>query len=252
MTAGNGEDAAAAGGHVARANGEAGRAARGSLMFDLEFRSAGSFLLAYANHLAAGGLFLEVALPPITDPGVSLRLRVPGHAPIDLAGQIAWARESAVGPGQPPGIAIDIQTPADQYGDLVDKLAHDFSGLRVLLGTSEPAPRAILGRYLKSIMGCEIVEVDYSQPPERQNAVVDLALVDLDSSGAHGDELVRRLATGSDKGGAPIIALAQLERDRARAQQLGAHEALSNPPQFSELQASVVRCVTRPVRIQIR
>jgi CheY-like chemotaxis protein len=234
------------------ANGEGARVGRGPLTFELEFRSAGSFLLAYANHLAAGGLFLEVALPPITDAAVMLRLRVPGHAPIDLGGQIAWARETSVGPGQPPGIAIDIQTPADQYGDVVDQLAHTFTGMRVLLGTSEPAPRAILSRYLKSIMGCEIIEVDYNQPPERQNTVVDLAMVDLDSSGAHGDELVRRLATGSDTRAAPIIALAQLERDRLRAQQLGAHEALSNPPQFSELQASVVRCVTRPVRIQIR
>ncbi len=181
-----------------------------------------------------------------------LRLRVPGHAPFEVSGQIAWARESAAGPGQPPGIAIDIQTPADNYGDVVDQLAHHFTGVRVLLGTGEPGPRAILSRYLKSIMGCEIIEVDYAQPAERQNTVVDLAMVDLDSSGAHGDDLVRRLATGSDTRSAPIIALAQLERDRIRAQQLGAHEALSNPPAFSELQASVVRCVTRPVRIQIR
>lgn len=231
---------------------EAGRAAGGPLTFDLEFRSAGSFLLAYANHMAAGGLFLEVGLPPIADPAVSLHLHVPGHEPIDLVGQIAWARENAAGPGQPPGVAIDIQTPADVYGAVVDQLAHQFSGLRVLLGTGEPAPRAILSRYLKSIFSCEIIEVDYAQPPERQNRVVDLAMVDLDSSGAHGDDLVRRLATGSDTRAAPIIALAQLERDRVRAQQLGAHEALSNPPQFSELQASVVRCVTRPVQIVIK
>ncbi|HEY2904046.1 MAG TPA: hypothetical protein VGL59_25890 [Polyangia bacterium] len=222
------------------------------LTFDLEFRSAGSFLLAYANHLAAGGLFLEVSVPPISDPAVVMFLRVPGQAPIELAGQIAWAREHAAGPGQPPGVAIDILTPADNYGAIVDDLAHHFHGVRVLLGTGEPAPRAILSRYLKSIMACEIVEVDYRQAPERQNAVVDLAMVDLDSSGAHGDDLVRRLAAGSDTRASPIIALAQLERDRIRAQQLGAHEALANPPQFPDLQASVVRCVTRPVRILIK
>jgi DNA-binding response OmpR family regulator len=167
-------------------------------------------------------------------------------------GQIAWARENAAGPGQPPGVAIDITTPIDDYGAAVDQLAYNFAGVQVLLGTGEPAPRAILSRYLKSIMGCEITEVDYRKPPERQNTVVDLAVVDLDSSGAHGDDLVRRLGSGSDTRGAPIIALAQLERDRVRAQQLGAHEALSNPPLFTEMQASVVRCVTRPVRIQIR
>ncbi len=226
--------------------------ARAPLTFDLEFRSPGSFLLAYANHLAAGGLFLEVALPVVSDPTVALHLRVPGLAPIVLAGQIAWAREHAAGPGQPPGVAIDITTPADDYGAAVDRLAYNFAGVRVLLGTGEPAPRAILSRYLKSIMGCEIIEVDYRRSPERQTSVVDLAVVDLDSSGAHGDDLVRRLGTGSDTRGAPIIALAQLERDRVRAQQLGAHEALSNPPLFNEMQASVVRCVTRPVRIQIR
>ena len=221
------------------------------LTIDLEFRSAGSFLLAYANHLAAGGLFLEVNVPLFSDPTVAVRVHVPGQAPIELTGQIAWAREHSAGPGQPPGIAIDVETPVDNYGALVDQLAHHFSGVRVLLGTGEPAPRAILSRYLRSIMSCEIIEIDYRQPPERQNTVFDLAIVDLDSSGAHGDELVRRLSADSDTRGAPIIALAQLERDRIRAQHLGAHEALANPPMFPELQASVVRCVTRPVRIQI-
>jgi CheY-like chemotaxis protein/Tfp pilus assembly protein PilZ len=232
--------------------GERRRTPRTPLIFDLEFRSAGSFLLAYANHLAAGGLFLEVNVPPITDPSVTLYLRVPGQAPIELSGQIAWGRDQAAGPGQPPGIAIDIRTPADQYGAAVDAMAFDFKGVRVLLGTAEPGPRAILSRYLRSIMSCEIIEVDYRMPPERLTAAIDLALVDLDSSGAYGDDLVQRLTSGSDTRAAPIIALAQLERDRVRAQQLGANEALANPPLFADFQACVVRSVTRPVRIQMK
>ncbi len=47
-----------------------------------------------------------------------------------------------------------------------------------------------------------------------------------------------------------MLALAQLERDRARAASLGFDEALTNPPAFAELQASVLRALGKPLAIR--
>jgi hypothetical protein len=48
-----------------------------------------------------------------------------------------------------------------------------------------------------------------------------------------------------------VLAVAQLERDRARAASLGFDEALANPPAFSDLQAAALRSLAKPMRVEV-
>ena len=70
-------------------------------------------------------------------------------------------------------------------------------------------------------------------------------------TGAAGYELYARLREHPEAGSAPVLAVAQLERDRARAASLGFDEALSNPPAFADLQNSVLRALGKPLTVRV-
>jgi DNA-binding response OmpR family regulator len=63
-------------------------------------------------------------------------------------------------------------------------------------------------------------------------------------------ELIATLRFQERTSSVPIIALGQLERDRLRAHERGADEALTNPPLFAELQAAVLRCISKPAVVR--
>jgi uncharacterized protein (TIGR02266 family) len=219
-------------------------------VIELEYSSAGAFLIAYSTNLATGGIFIETAEPlPVGTP-VNLRLQVPGADQLEIEGHVVWGRSEAAGPALPAGMGIEILTPPDDYGVTIDRVAFGFSGINILLGTGEPAPRAILTRYLRSILTCDVADVDYEKSFDVLPTMIDLALVDLDSSGVRGEELIGHLRTRIGEH-LPVVVLAQLERDRVRAQELGANDAVSNPPLFAELSATVVRCIGRPRNVRI-
>ena len=48
-----------------------------------------------------------------------------------------------------------------------------------------------------------------------------------------------------------MLAVAQLERDRARAASLGFDEALANPPTFADLEAAALRCLAKPISVKV-
>jgi CheY-like chemotaxis protein len=214
---------------------------------ELGYRSAGAFLMAYVTQIANGEMFIESsALPPLGTP-VVLRLGAPPAITMSLEGTVAWTRE-ARGPGQPAGMSVTLGMPSESFGATVDRLSAGFGGYRVLLGATETAPRAILGRYLRSIMTCTIVDLE--SEAERATldlGALDLAVLDLDSMGPRGYELGEQLHQRPRP--APVLGLAQLERDRATAQRLGFDEMLANPPALAELDAAVRRCLSRPVTI---
>jgi uncharacterized protein (TIGR02266 family) len=224
--------------------------ARVPIALEIEYRSAGAFLVAYSTNLSKGGLFVETINPLPTGTPVALCLHAPSATPCEVQGTVAWTRAEATGPGQPSGMGIVIETSADQYGAVVDEVAFSFAGIHILLGTGEPAPRAIISRYLRSILSCEIIDADFSASVDQISQHIDLAVIDLDSSGPPGSELIHYLRGHSRTHTAPIIALGQLERDRARAHDLGADESLTNPPLFAELQASVIRCISKPSAVR--
>jgi CheY-like chemotaxis protein len=214
---------------------------------ELGWRTAGAFLMAYVSEIAKGQLFVESAqLPPLGTP-VVLRLGAPPNVTMSLEGTVAWTRE-ARGPGQPAGMSVALGMPTESFGATVDRLSAGFAGFRVLLGTTEQAPRAILSRYLRSIMTCTIVDLE--SEAERATldlGTIDLSVLDLDTMGPRGFELGEKLRHRPRP--APVLGLAQMERDRASAMRLGFEEVLANPPAFAELDAAVRRCLSRPATI---
>jgi CheY-like chemotaxis protein len=210
---------------------------------ELGYRSAGAFLTSYVTQIAQGQLFVENAAPPPVGSPVVLRLSAPPATMTTLEGTVSFTRAQA--PGQPAGMGIALAPPPETFGATIDRLAAGFGGFRVVLAASEAAPRTILGRYLRSMLSCTVVDFDATVDKMRDDLMLDLAVLDLDSSGPRGLELGERIHQRPRP--APLIALAQMERDRVLAQRLGFDEALRNPPAFAELEAAVLRCLARPV-----
>ncbi len=217
----------------------------------MTFRSDAALLIAYATHIARGQL------------SVHIDERLPAGAPIQLK-LVTPANSIAVGAvvtrprGEPNGhprateTGVAVTPRSEGFGEAIDKLAFGFKGLKALVAASQAAPRALLIRYLKSIVTCEVVEIDQRKLAE-PGAIcnVDLGVIDLDSSGTLGYELYARLREHREAGSAPVLAVAQLERDRARAASLGFDEALSNPPAFAELQAATLRVLAKPLSARV-
>ncbi|HLK92215.1 MAG TPA: hypothetical protein VKZ18_20140 [Polyangia bacterium] len=217
---------------------------------ELTYRSDAALLVAYANQLARGQLILDTREKLPAGAAVALRLVAPAGT-ISLTGVVARAAGEANGSGHPLETSVTITSRPEALGESVDRLAFGFQGLKALVAASQAAPRALLIRYLRSIVRCEVIEIDQrrlSEPGAIGN--VDLGVVDLDSTGAAGYELYARLREHKEAGSAPVLAVAQLERDRLRAASLGFDEALSNPPAFVELQASVLRALGKPLSIR--
>jgi CheY-like chemotaxis protein len=217
--------------------------------FEVVYRSDAALLVAYATQLVKGQMVLD-SREPLPD-GTPVELKLVGPAvSIPLAGEVVWTRDVAESPAQPAGIGVALTAAPDGLGEAIDRLAFEFRGLRVLVAALQTAPRALLIRYLRSIITCDVVEIDQKRltdPEALQN--VDLTVIDLDSAGVAGYELYARLRQHTETGSAPVLALAQMERDRARAASLGFDEALANPPPFSELQAATLRSLAKPTRV---
>jgi CheY-like chemotaxis protein len=217
--------------------------------FQLDYRSDAALLVAYATQLVKGQLLLDSRDVPPDGTPVQLTLVGPAVS-IPLTGEVAWTRAVADGPAQPAGIGVALTAAAEGLGEAIDKLAFDFRGLRVLVAALQAAPRALLIRYLRSIITCDVIEIDQKRLTD-PGALhdVDLTVIDLDSAGVAGYELYARLRQHAEVGSAPVLALAQMERDRARAASLGFDEALANPPPFAELQAATLRSLAKPIRV---
>jgi CheY-like chemotaxis protein len=224
---------------------------RPPLGVELIYRSEAALLVAYSTYLVKGQLPIDMTSPFGSGTPLAIRLVAPTTT-IHMAGVVSWSREQAQGPGQPAGMGITLAASAERIGAAVDKLAFEFRGVRVLVAASQAAPRALLIRYLRSIITCNVIEIDQSklaEPGALGNT--DLTVIDLDSAGPAGYELYAHLRQHAEVGSAPVLAVAQLERDRARAASLGFDEALSNPPAFADLEAAALRCLAKPTAVKV-
>jgi Tfp pilus assembly protein PilZ/CheY-like chemotaxis protein len=243
---------------------------RGLPLVDLHYRSIGTFLLAYASRLSKGELFLETPSPWSLATPLKVRLHVPGSPAMELAGTVAWTRPTAIGPGQPPGMGINLISSIDMFGERIDHLAARYARLKILVCTADLAGRAVLGRYLQSLLTCDLVEWN---PPETGGdrgvpfgeLKVDLAVLDLDAPGgrtssesvaafvqdlrASQDPPQPAHATAAGRGNErrlPILLLAGSERSRSRAGLLEVDDVLPNPPALPELESAVMHALSRP------
>jgi len=214
---------------------------------ELTYRSDAALLVAYATHLIRGQLPVQTLERLPNGASIQLRLVAPA-ASIALTAVVSGISGST----EIPEVSLSVTSRAEALGEAVDKLAFGFKGLKTLVAASQAAPRALLIRYLRSIVTCEVIEIDQTKLAE-PGAIcnIDLAVIDLDSTGAGGYELYARLREHKEAGSAPVLAVAQLERDRARAASLGFDEALANPPAFADLQTAALRSLAKPVGVKV-
>jgi uncharacterized protein (TIGR02266 family) len=226
------------------------------LAVEVEFRTTGAFLVAYSTNLSTGGVFLESDSPLPIGSTLNLKFTVPGSGPIELQGTVAWLRETS-DDGKPKGMGIRFAELLDaRYGDVIDTMVAEFTGLRVLVLSVATHARTQLARAVRSILStAEVIEIGDAEAFEAQmREDADLLVMDMDldqSSDPHA-LLALRLAKAGTSRPLPVIATARDENQRLRVHELGADEVLTNPPVFADLQAAIIRALAKPTRIEKR
>jgi uncharacterized protein (TIGR02266 family) len=220
------------------------------LSLEVEYRTAGAFLVAYSVNLSKGGVFLETESPMPIGTVLTLRFAVPGVGPLEVTGVVAWIRPPEVDSG-PAGMGIEFERLDNSYGEVIDAIVSGFRGIRVVvLGRSAQA-RSVLARGVRSLFAtAEITEAGDADAVERHFKLraPDLVLVDLDESGPDGI-LTMRLAKTLCAAPVPVIASSRDEDTRLRARDLGADEILLSPATLPDMQTAVVRAISRPLRV---
>jgi uncharacterized protein (TIGR02266 family) len=217
---------------------------------EVEYRTAGAFLVAYTSNLSKGGLFIETDHPAPIGTDLVLRFTIPGAGPIEVRGSVAWVRPEAM-EGKNPGMGVEFEQLDARHGQVVDEIVGSFKGLQILVASSGFQARAQLARSVRSILStAEVVEASNSDAAEAALArEPDLAIVDVDDhDAAEGLYILRRAKTAVARA-LPVIALARDDDVRSRARELGADEVLVAPLVLPDLQASILRALGRPLRI---
>ena len=125
---------------------------RHALALDVEYRTAGSFLVAYTANLSRGGMFIESAHPQPVGSSIGLKLSIPGSDIIELEGVVAWVRHQPEG-NEPAGMGVSFAEPLDQrHGSMIDMLASKVQGLRVVVLAAGRAARGQLSREVRSML----------------------------------------------------------------------------------------------------
>jgi uncharacterized protein (TIGR02266 family) len=222
------------------------------ISLEVAYRTAGAFLVSYSVNLSKGGIFIETSKP--LDPGenVSLKFEVPGEGPLEVDGVVAWVR-TADPNGLPDGMGIQFAALDERYGSVIDEMVRGFVGLTVLVVAASPDRLALIGRYVRSIIACEIVEATNASVAEvALDQGPDLVVVDLDVMPEMGLRCIRSAKAHAKAvaQGTPVILLAGDPRVRQAGKSAGADESLATPPSYHELQAAVIRMLSRPVSVK--
>jgi uncharacterized protein (TIGR02266 family) len=222
------------------------------ISLEVAYRTAGAFLVSYSINLSKGGIFIETAQP--LEPGEQLTLRfdVPGAGELEVAGMVAWVRQQSAD-GLPDGMGIQFDELDSRWGDVIDEMVRGFVGLTVLVVAASPDRLALLGRYVRSIIACEIVEATNAAVAEvALEQIPDLVVVDLDVMPEMGLRCIRTAKAQQTQPdhSTPVILLAGDPRVRAAGKNAGADEALATPPSYHDLQAAVIRTLSRPAVIR--
>lgn len=225
------------------------RHGRVPVAFQVTYSTAGAFLVAYTSNLSQGGVFLDTPTPLPVGTAVKLSFTTPSAPePIVVDAVVAWVRETPTPEGHPAGMGLQFGQLDDRYGSVIDRLVAGFAGLRILIVAADPAARALVSRYLRSIISAQVVEaIDAETAMTAIEGHVDLCVLDLDD-GADAERTIARAREAPDP--VPVIALVSTEADRDRARALGVGEVIPSPPAFSALQAAVIRSLAKPAAVR--
>jgi len=225
------------------------RLPRVPISLKVQYRTQGAFLVAYSVNLSKGGIFLETTAPLDVGSRVSLAFDVPGSGALEVDGIVAWVRVGSPD-GLPDGMGVQFDSLDQRHGGRIDEMVRSFMGLNVLVVAASPDRLALLGRYVRSIVSCEIVEATSVSIAEvALDEAPDLVIVDLDVRPEIG---LQTIARAKARGPSPVILLAGDPNRRQRGKDAGADEALATPPSYLELQAAVVRMLSRPAAVRER
>jgi len=222
------------------------------IKLEVEYRTAGAFLVSYSVNLSKGGVFLETATPLPVGSQLQLAFEVPGAGALEVTGIVAWVRQNSFD-GLPDGMGISFENLDAQYGGVIDGLVRNFIGLTVLVVAASPDRLSLLARYVRSIISCEILEA--TDEPVAEVALEsgpDLVVVDLDLRSELGMKtvLAAKARDAAMQHSTPVIILAGNADVRAQGKAAGADEALATPPSFQELQAAVIKTLSRPAAVR--
>jgi uncharacterized protein (TIGR02266 family) len=222
------------------------------ISLEVAYRTAGAFLVSYSINLSKGGIFLETSQPLPIGEHVSLKFDVPGVGPLEVDGTVAWVR-TGTHDGLPDGMGVQFDRLDQQYGNIIDEMVRGFVGLTVLVIAASPDRLALIGRYVRSIITCEIIEATNASVAEvALEQGPDLVLVDLDLLPEMGLRCIRaaKERAAAQEHPTPVILLAGDARVRSAGKTSGADEALATPPSYHELQAAVIRMLSRPASVR--
>jgi uncharacterized protein (TIGR02266 family) len=222
------------------------------ISLEVSYRTAGAFLVSYSINLSKGGLFLETAQPLTVGEHVALSFDVPGVGHLEVQGVVAWVRTGTLD-GLPDGMGIQFEQLDERYGATIDEMVRGFVGLTVLVVAASPDRLALIGRYVRSIITCEIIEATNASVAEvALEQGPDLVLVDLDLMPEMGLRCIRaaKERAKAQAHPTPVILLAGDLRVRQAGKTSGADEALATPPSYHELQAAVIRMLSRPASVR--
>jgi uncharacterized protein (TIGR02266 family) len=222
------------------------------ISLEVAYRTAGAFLVSYSINLSKGGIFLETATPLEIGEKVSLSFDVPGVGPLAVEGSVAWVRTGTMD-GLPDGMGIQFDQLDQQYGEIIDEMVRGFVGLTVLVIAASPDRLALIGRYVRSIITCEIIEATNASVAEvALEQGPDLVVVDLDLLPEMGLRCIRaaKERAKAQAHSTPVILLAGDLRARQAGKTSGADEALATPPSYHDLQAAVIRMLSRPASVR--
>jgi uncharacterized protein (TIGR02266 family) len=222
------------------------------IRLEVEYRTAGAFLVSYSVNLSKGGIFIETSSPLEVGGQLELAFEVPGAGALEVIGQVAWVRQNSTD-GLPDGMGIQFETLDERYGGVIDGLVRDFLGLTVLVVAASSDRLALLTRFVRSIISCEVLEA--SDEPVAEVALEsgpDLVVVDLD---VRRDLGLRTIVAARERDEAtqhttPIIILAGSPEARDQGKAAGADELLTTPPSFQDLQAAVIKILSRPSAVR--
>ncbi len=222
------------------------------ISLEVTYRTAGAFLVSYSVNLSKGGIFIETSEPLPTGETMTLKFDVPGVGPLEVEGVVAWVRTGDE-TGLPDGMGIQFDTLDARYGNVIDEMVRSFVGLTVLVVAASPDRLALLARYVRSIIACDIVEATNAAAADAAlGDRPDLVVLDLDVHPEMGLRCVRstRAHAAKQAHATPVIILAGDHRVRAAGKAAGADEALATPPSYHELQAAVIRTLSRPAAVR--
>jgi uncharacterized protein (TIGR02266 family) len=228
------------------------RSPRLPIKLRVEYRTAGAFLVSYSVNLSKGGIFVETPSPLPVGSQLELQFEVPGAGELTVEGLVAWVRQGEFD-GLPDGMGVQFDQLDRRYGDVIDGLVRTFVGLTVLVVAASHERLALLARYVRSIITCEIIEATDEHVAEGALAAgPDLVIVDLDLMSELGLKTILA-AKARDVHAAhptPVILLADSPELREQGMAAGADEALATPPSYHDLQGAVIRTLSRPAAIR--